>query len=158
MDPIGDLRRTAEKAYTRAFPTVLRWHGDLYQRSGGRIGHRLLFGVPSLMIHTVGARTGAPRTTVLTYCRDGDDFIVVASMGGAPKNPAWLHNITAAGTVDVQVGTTTVPATVTVLLPGDPDYRRLWDLADGNNGGRYTAYQRKTRRPIPVVRLRPTSR
>ncbi|MDP0397367.1 nitroreductase family deazaflavin-dependent oxidoreductase [Tsukamurella strandjordii] len=150
-----DIGRELSKVYAKAFPKVLEAHGELYVRSGGRIGHKLLFGVPSLIIRTVGAKTGEPRTTVLTYVKDGEDYIVVASMGGAPRNPAWYHNIVKAGTVNVQVGTDSFPATVTALLPGDDDYQRLWDLADSNNGGRYAAYQRKTSRPIPVVRLRP---
>ncbi|CAM3386709.1 nitroreductase family deazaflavin-dependent oxidoreductase [Tsukamurella hominis] len=150
-----DIGRAVGKLYAKAFPEVLKAHGELYVRSGGRVGHKLLFGVPSLIVRTVGAKSGEPRTTVLTYVRDGDDYIVVASKGGAPRNPAWFHNMVAAGTVDVQVGTDRFPATVEALKPGDTDYQRLWDLADANNGGRYAAYQRTTSRPIPVVRLRP---
>ncbi|TWS19873.1 nitroreductase family deazaflavin-dependent oxidoreductase [Tsukamurella asaccharolytica] len=150
-----DIGREVERLYAKAFPEVLKAHGALYVRSGGRIGHKLLLGVPSLIVRTVGAKSGEPRTTVLTYVRDGDDYVVVASKGGAPRNPAWYHNLVKAGTVDVQVGTDRFPATVEALKPGDGDYQRLWDLADANNGGRYAAYQRKTKRPIPVVRLRP---
>lgn len=150
-----DIGRELNKLYAKAFPEVLKAHGELYVRSGGRIGHKLLFGVPSLIIRTVGAKSGEPRTTVLTYVKDGADYIVVASVGGAPKNPAWFHNIVKAGTVDVQVGTHRFPAIVEALGPGDADYQRLWDLADSHNGGRYAAYQRKTKRPIPVVRLLP---
>ncbi len=150
-----DIARELNRIYTKAFPEVLKAHGELYVRSGGRIGHKLLFGVPSLIVRTVGAKSGEPRTTVLTYAKDGGDYIVVASKGGAPRNPAWFHNMVAAGTVDVQVGTSRFRATVEALRPGDADYQRLWDLADANNGGRYSAYQRNTRRPIPVVRLRP---
>ena len=150
-----DIGREVGKLYAKAFPAVLTAHGEWYVRSGGRVGHKLLFGVPSLIVRTVGAKSGEPRTTVLTYVRDGDDYIVVASKGGAPRNPAWYHNMVTAGTVDVQVGTDRFPATVEALKPGDADYQRLWDLADANNGGRYAAYQRKTSRPIPVVRLRP---
>lgn len=150
-----DLARELNKLYAKAFPEVLKAHGELYVRSGGRIGHKLLFGVPSLIVRTVGAKSGEPRTTVLTYAKDGADYVVVASKGGAPRNPAWFHNMVKAGTVDVQVGTDRFPAIVEALRPGAADYQRLWDLADANNGGRYAAYQRKTTRPIPVVRLRP---
>ncbi|GAA4384084.1 nitroreductase family deazaflavin-dependent oxidoreductase [Tsukamurella soli] len=157
MDLIGEAAKAYRRAYTQAFPRVLELHGELYTRSGGRIGHRLLFGVPSLIVTTVGAKSGAPRTTVLTYARDGDDFVVVASKGGAPHNPAWYHNIVAAGEVGVQVGTRRLRARVTALTPGDPDYDRLWRLADAGNGGRYSRYQRKTRRPIPVCVLHPVA-
>ncbi len=150
-----NLGKRSRELYTKAFTEVLHLHGLLYVRSGGHVGHRLLFGVPSLIVTTVGAKSGQPRTTVLTYARDGDDYVVVASKGGAPRNPAWYHNIVAAGEVGVQVGTRRFQARVTALVPGDPDYDRLWRLADTANGGRYTQYQRNTRRPIPVCVLSP---
>ncbi|BDH57507.1 hypothetical protein MTP03_24460 [Tsukamurella sp. PLM1] len=54
-----DLARELNKLYAKAFPEVLKAHGELYVRSGGRIGHKLLFGVPSLIVRTVGAKSGS---------------------------------------------------------------------------------------------------
>ncbi len=71
---------------------VLKVHQFVYERSGGRIGHRLA-GTRSLLLRTVGAKTGQPRTNALTYVRDGADYVVVASMGGAPRSPGWYHNL-----------------------------------------------------------------
>ena len=68
-----------EKSANRIF----QLHDSVYQRTNGRIGHRLLI-LPSLLLHTVGAKTGKARTTSLTYARDGDDYLVVASNGGVP--------------------------------------------------------------------------
>lgn len=132
----------------------LRVHQFVYEATGGRIGHRLL-GIPSLLLHTVGAKTGRPRTNALTYARDGDSYVVVASMGGAPRSPGWYHNLRAQPDVEVQVGTHRFLARARCVLRGDDDFPRLWRLANENNGNRYDTYQRLTDRPIPVVVLTP---
>lgn len=133
---------------------VLKVHQLVYERSGGRIGHRLA-GTRSLLLRTVGAKTGQLRTNALTYVKDGADYVVVASMGGAPRSPGWYHNLRAAPDVEIQVGTKRIPVTARAVLPGDADRDRLWQLADENNEGRYRAYQKQTSRPIPVVVLSP---
>jgi deazaflavin-dependent oxidoreductase (nitroreductase family) len=134
--------------------TILVMHGRLYARTGGRIGHRLL-GVPSLLLHTVGAKSGAARTNSLTYATDGRDHVVVASSGGGSRNPGWYHNVRANPGVVAQIGTRSVPATAHIVLPDDADYERLWELVNANNKQRYAAYQRRTPRPIPIVVLSP---
>jgi deazaflavin-dependent oxidoreductase (nitroreductase family) len=135
---------------------ALRLHQFIYERSGGRIGHRLVgSGTRTLLLHTVGAKTGQPRTNALTYARDGSDYIVVASMGGAPRSPGWYHNLRAQPSVEINVGPRRMPVSSRVVLPGDPDRDRLWKLADDNNGHRYRQYQTLTDRPIPVVVLSP---
>jgi deazaflavin-dependent oxidoreductase (nitroreductase family) len=133
---------------------VLKVHQAVYERSGGRVGH-WFFGTHNLLLRTVGAKTGQQRTSALVYVRDGRDYVVVASMGGAPRSPGWYHNLKADPHVEIQVGTKRLPVTARTVLPGDPDRERLWELADTNNAGRYTAYQRATSRPIPVVVLAP---
>jgi F420H(2)-dependent quinone reductase len=133
---------------------VLKVHQAVYERSGGRIGHRLA-GTRNLLLRTVGAKTKQRRTNALCYVRDGADYIVVASMGGAPRSPGWYHNLRADPEVEIQVGTTRIPVTARAVLPGDPDRDRLWELADRNNARRYSAYQTATTRPIPVVVLTP---
>ncbi len=132
----------------------LKVHQLVYERSGGRIGHRL-GPTRALLLRTVGAKTGQPRTNALTYARDGDSYVIVASMGGAPRSPGWYHNLRARPDVEIQIGTKRMPATARIVLPGEPDRDRLWKLADNNNGGRYTQYQTHTTRPIPVVVLTP---
>lgn len=134
---------------------VLVVHGRLYASTRGRIGHRLL-GVPCLLLHTVGAKSGAPRINSLTYAVDGRDYVVVASAGGGPRSPGWYYNVRANPQVVAQLGTRKAPATARVLLPDDADYARLWELVNANNKQRYAAYQRSTPRPIPVVVLSPT--
>lgn len=134
---------------------ILHLHDLLYQKTNGLIGHRIP-GLPnSLLLHTVGAKTGKPRVNTLSYARDGADYLVVASMGGAPRSPGWYHNLKAHPDVEINVGTKRLAVTARPILPDDPDYARLWQLVNRNNANCYEAYQRKTSRPIPIVALTP---
>jgi deazaflavin-dependent oxidoreductase (nitroreductase family) len=133
---------------------VLRLHERLYKVTDGRVGHRML-GVPCLLLRTTGRRSGATRTNGLVYARDGDDYLVVASNGGADRAPAWLHNLTANADVQVQIGRKRRTGTAAVVGPPDPEYDRLWKIVNANNRDRYSAYQELTSRPIPVVVVTP---
>jgi F420H(2)-dependent quinone reductase len=135
-------------------PAVLRVHDAVYRNTNGWIGHRVL-GIPSLLLHTVGAKTGKARTTSLTYARDGGDYLIVASKGGDPKAPGWYHNLKADPNVEINVGPKRFGVTAKPVLPDDPDYTRLWQIVNKNNSNRYEGYQKKTSRPIPVVVLTP---
>ena len=130
---------------------VFQLHDTVYQRTNGWIGHRLLI-LPSLLLHTVGAKTGKARTTSLTYARDGDDYLVVASNGGSPRSPGWYHNLKAAPDVEINVGPKRFGVTAQPVLPGDPDRDRLWKIVTKYNKA-YDGYQKKTKRAIPIVRL-----
>ena len=134
--------------------TVLRVHDAIYKGTNGWIGHRTL-GVPSLLLHTVGAKTGKQRTTSLSYARDGDGYLVVASKGGDPKAPGWYHNLKAKPDAEINVGPKRFGVTARPVLPVDPVYERLWGIVNRNNANRYEGYQKKTTRPIPVVILTP---
>ncbi len=114
----------------KAMMAFLKLHDTLYQRSNGWIGHRIPFAPPMLLLHTVGAKTGQPRTNSLAYFRDGNDYLVVASNGGGPRNPAWYHNLRAHPRVEINVGPKRFPKQAHVVLPDDPDYARLWKLCD----------------------------
>jgi F420H(2)-dependent quinone reductase len=134
---------------------VLRVHEKLYVASNGRVGHKVL-GVPALLLRTTGRRSGVTRTNGLVYARDGADFLVVPSNGGADRAPAWLHNLQADPAVEVQIGRERRPAAARVINASDPDFDRLWTIVNDNNRGRYRAYQEKTARPIPVVAITPS--
>jgi deazaflavin-dependent oxidoreductase (nitroreductase family) len=134
---------------------VLRVHQLIYEGTGGRIGHHMI-GVPTLLLRTTGRRTGATRTNALVYAKDGVAYLVVASNGGSDRPPAWLHNVRADPAVEVQVGRHRQPAQARIVEPSDPDHARLWQIVNDNNRDRYTAYQEKTARPIPVVALTPS--
>ena len=133
---------------------VLRVHDAIYQGTDGRIGHGMI-GVPTLLLRTTGRRSGAMRTNSLVYARDGDDYLVVASKGGADEAPGWLHNVRANPDVEVQIGRERRPATARIVEPSDPDYERLWQIVNENNRDRYRGYQKLTSRPIPVIAITP---
>ncbi|WP_459549889.1 nitroreductase family deazaflavin-dependent oxidoreductase [Nocardia sp. X0981] len=137
------------------FVRALRVHQWVYEKSGGLVGHRLLFGNPTLLLRTVGRRSGLPRTSALTYARDGADYLVTASNGGSPRPPGWLANVRARPECEIQVGRRAFPVTARATLPGDAEYARRWELVDAVNRGRYSEYQKKTTRPIAVVVLSP---
>ena len=138
---------------------LLMMHDAIYKRTNGRVGHRIpLPGVaPSLLLHTVGAKTGKARTTTLSYFPDGGDYLVVASKGGDPKAPGWYHNLKANPDIEINLGPRRLAVTATPVLPDDPDYSRMWDLVNKQNANRYNGYQKRTSRPIPIVRLTPKS-
>ena len=133
----------------------VRVHDAVYQGTQGWIGHRIPGAPNSLLLHTTGAKTGWARTNSLSYARDGKDYLVVASNGGDKRAPGWYHNLKASPHVDINVGPRRIAVTAEAVLPGNPDYDRLWRIVNGNNANRYTGYQARTSRPIPVVRLRP---
>jgi deazaflavin-dependent oxidoreductase (nitroreductase family) len=130
-------------------------HDAVYQRSKGWVGHRIPGAPNSLLLHTVGAKTGLVRTSSLSYARDGRDYLVVASNGGDRRAPGWYHNLKADPSVEINVGPRRLPVTAVPVLPDDPDYLRLWRIVNANNADRYDGYQARTSRPIPVVRLTP---
>ncbi|OBH34708.1 nitroreductase [Mycobacterium intracellulare] len=138
----------------KVLPQLLRVHDTVYRKTNGWIGHRALW-IPSLLLHTVGAKTGKRRTTSLTYARDGETYLVVASKGGAPEAPGWYHNLKANPDVEINVGPRRFAVTARPVLPDDPDYPRLWQIVNKNNQNRYVEYQKRTSRPIPVVVLSP---
>jgi deazaflavin-dependent oxidoreductase (nitroreductase family) len=133
---------------------LLRVHQRIYVRTDGRLGHGLI-GVPTLLLRTTGRRSGATRTNALVYARDDEDYLVVASNGGADEPPAWLHNLRARPDVEIQVGRERRTGTARVIERSDPDYERLSRIVNENNHDRYDGYQRKTARPIPVIAIRP---
>ena len=136
----------------RTLGKTLVVHQWLYERTDGRVGAKLA-GRPMLLLRTVGRRSGEPRTSALLYVREGDDYAVVASKGGAPRNPGWFHNLVADPDVEIQVGRERIP--VHARVAADEEHTKLWSLANGVNKGQYDAYQARTDRDIPVVVLEP---
>ncbi|WP_040699998.1 nitroreductase family deazaflavin-dependent oxidoreductase [Nocardia vinacea] len=137
------------------FANVLKVHQWVYEKSGGVVGHRVLFGNPTLLLRTVGRKTGQARTSALTYGRDGADYLVTASNGGSPRPPGWLANVKARPECEIRVGRRKVAVTARATLPDDPEYARHWAIVDKVNKGRYSEYQKMTKRPIAVVVLTP---
>src|SRR5881392_1104282 len=124
---------------------LLKIHEELYKRTDGLIGHRMI-GVPTLLLRTTGRRSGQTRTNGLVYARDGDDYLVVASNGGADRPPAWLHNLRANPDVEIQIARERRKGNAKVVERTDPDYDRVWSVVNENNRDRYSAYQKQTAR------------
>jgi deazaflavin-dependent oxidoreductase (nitroreductase family) len=141
-------------AVKRAGVQLLKVHQFVYVNSGGRVGHRLA-NTRSLILRTVGAKTGQLRTNALTYAKDGEVYLVVASNGGASRSPGWYHNLRKNPDVEMQVGTTKLAVHARSVLPGDPDRDRYWEIVNKHNSNRYRAYQKATSRPIPIIALIP---
>jgi deazaflavin-dependent oxidoreductase (nitroreductase family) len=125
-------------------------HAQVYRLTGGLIGHRFPGAPPTLLLHHVGAKSGTHRITPLTYIRDGDDLVLVASKGGHPRNPAWFHNLRANPEVTVQIGRERRPVRARVAPAGER--ARLWPEVVRTYAG-YDAYQARTDREIPLVIL-----
>ncbi len=126
-------------------------HINDYVASGGEKGHTWQ-GVPTLLLTTRGRKSGKLRRSALIYGRDGASYVVVASIGGAPKHPMWYLNLVANPQVVLQVGPEIIPARARVA-EGD-DKTRLWrQMAE--IWPQYDSYQKKTKRQIPVVILDP---
>lgn len=136
---------------------LLLVHDKVYKATDGRIGHTIPGGPSNLILRTVGAKTGQQRANTLSYARDGDDYLVVASMGGEPRAPGWYHNLKANPDVEINVGPKRLRVTAQPVFPDDPEYPRLWDLVNNMRGNKntYIKYQKRTTRPIPVVKLTP---
>jgi deazaflavin-dependent oxidoreductase (nitroreductase family) len=120
--------------------------------AGRKGGHEWRPGVHTLLLTTTGRRTGARRRTPLIYGRDGDNYVVVGSVGGSAKHPAWYLNLSADPHVEVLVGTEEFPA-VARTAEGD-ERERLWEAMQ-EIWPYYAGYQQKTKREIPVVVLTP---
>ncbi len=126
-------------------------HTFFYRLSGGKLGGRLGKS-PVLLLNTIGRKTGQPRTTPLLYLRDGDDVILVASNGGAPKHPVWWLNLQANPEAEVEIGRDKLK--VTARQASAEERSRLWPMVVDMYGD-YAEYQKKTTREIPVIILSP---
>jgi deazaflavin-dependent oxidoreductase (nitroreductase family) len=124
-------------------------HVDRYRETGGDEGHDWQ-GTKTLLLTTTGRRSGEPREHALIYGRHGDDYLVVASKGGAPQHPAWYLNLDANPDVEVQVGDERFRATARTATPEEKP--ELWRIMAAEWPA-YDEYQTKTDRDIPVVVL-----
>jgi deazaflavin-dependent oxidoreductase (nitroreductase family) len=109
---------------------------------------------PLLLLTTKGAKSGATRVNPLAHTRSGDDYVIIASYGGAPHSPAWFHNLVANPEVTVEVPGETFAARARVAEGEERD--RLY-AAQAALLPTFDEYQAKTTRQIPVVVLERTS-
>ncbi len=122
-------------------------HIRRYVETNGKNGHRF-HGAPALLLTTRGRKTGRLRRTALIYGRDDDRYILVASLGGAPKHPLWYLNLLSNPEVELQVAAEKFAARARSATPEEK--RRLWPLMT-SIWPEYDRYQARTDRDIPVV-------
>ncbi len=127
----------------------VREHAERYVATDGEDGH-LWRGYPTLVLDTIGRKSGQPRRQMLIYGEDGEDYIIVASKGGAVEHPLWYENLVATPEVRVQVKADRFAARARTATPEEKS--RLWPLMVGIYPP-YAEYQTKTSREIPVVIL-----
>ena len=130
------------EAFTRDLKTDLRANGR--PTSGPMEGRTLL------ILTSTGAKSGTEQEAVVSYTRDGNDYVIAATKSGAPTNPAWYHNLLANPEVIVEVDREKLRARATITEGAERD--RLWD-AHATELPWFQEYPSKTERIIPVIRL-----
>ncbi|HKZ08267.1 MAG TPA: nitroreductase family deazaflavin-dependent oxidoreductase [Methylomirabilota bacterium] len=127
---------------------------EQYEGSGGKEGTTLRdTGLPVVIVTHHGNKTGAIRKTPLMRVKDGQNYVLVGSMGGAPTNPVWVYNLRANPAVEVRDLTMVQPMTVREVEDG-AERARLWKLAVAAFPP-YEEYQAKTTRRIPLFVAEP---
>ena len=143
-----------KRAVTTTQNAVTAAHTFAYRRTGGRVGGS--FGrIRMLLLTTTGARTGEQRTQPLLYTMHGESFVLIASNGGAPRHPAWFHNLKRHPRAEVQVDGRRLVVRARQAKPQERaelwrQMTRVWPL--------YNGYQQRTDREIPIVLLEPVRR
>src|SRR5215469_12236063 len=120
-----------------------------FRANQGKVGGQME-GMPILLLTMTGAKTGRTLIRPLCYSRDGERLVIIASYGGAPRNPPWYYNLLAHPVVTVEVGTEKLKARA--AQTAGAERQRLFD-AQARLMPFFNDYQQKTRRQIPVLTL-----
>jgi deazaflavin-dependent oxidoreductase (nitroreductase family) len=123
----------------------------VYRLSGGRLMSRLM-GSPICLVTMTGRKSGRSITMPLMYTPHGDNVLIVASLGGAPKHPVWYHNLIANPKVTIQQGGRTRAMTVRQATPQEK--AELWPVCVASYPA-FADYQARTERDIPVMICEP---
>jgi F420H(2)-dependent quinone reductase len=137
-------------------PSALDWsreQAEKYMESGGTEGTELQ-GKPVILLTTIGAKSGKLRKTPLMRVEHDGEYAIVASLGGAPKNPVWYHNVKNNPRVEVQDGPITADYDAREVFG---DEKAVWWERAVAVWPDYAEYQKKTDRQIPVFVLTPVS-
>jgi F420H(2)-dependent quinone reductase len=126
-------------------------HAGVYRATGGKLFGRMGQS-PILLLNTVGRKSGKKRATPLLYVVDGEDFVIIASKGGAPTHPAWYLNLMANPDATVEVEDRKVRVRAEEV--DGEEKARLWQKM-AELYPTYDDYQKKTKRQIPLLVLRP---
>jgi deazaflavin-dependent oxidoreductase (nitroreductase family) len=121
-----------------------------FRANNGKVGGYFA-GANMLLLHTIGAKSGQARTNPLVYITDGDRLAVIASKGGADRNPDWYYNLLANPIVTVELGNEQFQARATAVTE-EPERSRLYAKMVEHRPG-FAAYEQKTSRKIPAIIL-----
>lgn len=124
-------------------------HVRVYRETNGERGY-IWNGVPTLLLTTKGRQSGEPRTIAIIYTPVGDNYVIIASKGGAPAHPKWYLNILSDPNVEIQVKADRFNARARTAA--SPERETLWAEAT-KAWPNYDVYQSRTERQIPVVVL-----
>ncbi|MBW1758134.1 MAG: nitroreductase family deazaflavin-dependent oxidoreductase [Deltaproteobacteria bacterium] len=142
---------TIIKTMARVNTAIYRWTGGLFG-STWRVGCAFPWGVPLLLITTIGRKTGQRRTLPLIFIEEGDRIIIVASKGGVPSVPLWYKNLVANPECDVQIKRRKLKVKARTASPEERE--ALWPKLVAHYGD-FASYASWTDRIIPVVILEP---
>jgi deazaflavin-dependent oxidoreductase (nitroreductase family) len=137
-------------------PSTAKWVRDqveLYEGSGGTKGTTLR-GMPVIILTTIGAKSGKVRKVPLMRVEHDGIYAIVASLGGAPKNPVWYYNVLADPHVEVRDGTSTWDLRAREVKGEE---KAAWWQRAISAYPDYADYQKKTDREIPVFVLEPVN-
>ena len=163
---IEELRRNdgrIDKALEVVTARVADGATDEDRRDAAKIRDDLVYavqcGLPFLILHHFGSKTGTERVNPLAYLKHDDAYVVFATHGGRPNNPLWSHNLIANPRVSIEVEGDTGLATVdvTARLAQGPEREQLWKIQT-EIFPPFIAYQARTTRQIPVIVLEPDDR
>jgi deazaflavin-dependent oxidoreductase (nitroreductase family) len=124
-----------------------------FHANEGRVGG-MFDGIPLLLLHHTGAKSGESRINPLAYQGDDGRYVVFASKGGAPTNPGWYHNLRAQPNVRLEVGTNTID--VAAREAAGEERERLY-RTQAERVPQFAEYEKQTDRVIPVIVLTPTN-
>lgn len=125
---------------------------DEFHANEGRVGGRFE-GVPLLLLHHIGAKSGKSRINPLAYQSDGGRYVVFGSKAGAPTNPDWYHNLRAQPHVKIEVGTDTIDV---VASEASGEERERLYRTQAERIPQFAEYEKQAERVIPVIVLTPT--
>jgi deazaflavin-dependent oxidoreductase (nitroreductase family) len=124
-----------------------------FRANEGRVGGPFA-GMPLLLLHHTGAKSGAERINPLAYLADDGRYAIFASRGGSPTNPDWYHNLKAHPNVRIEVGTDTLDVVATEATGAERD--RLYAIQE-ERVPQFAEYEANTERTIPVIVLTPAA-
>ncbi len=152
-DKIQPYSQKQEKFGSWIISKVGRWQTTVYELTGGRLWNTFLGG-PVAILTTVGRKSGAVRKVPLLFLKHGDNVVMTASKGGMSTLPVWYHNVVAADTVDIQIGSD--KKTYRMREANEQEETTLWPLLEAMYPD-YREYRARTEgvRKIPVLIFSP---